>query len=149
FPAFPLPENEGSFTLTHQRMSFYVSPDDRLLATAFHGKAPSPNDGSGIGRVVREIRADGSLGPIYFIRYNSHAGYNASNPPYPFYTDARDPGFIAACEALLADKLMTMQWWEEDRSEDGFYRIAGKAFSTARRPDGKIIAVAKDAQHAL
>jgi hypothetical protein len=147
FPSFALPD--GTQTLTHQRTSFYVSPDDRLLATAFHGKPPSPNDGTGVGRVVREIKEDGSLGPIYFIRYNRHAGWSASNTPYPLYTASPDAGFVRACEALLADKLMTMQWWEEDQSEDGFYRVRGKAFSFVRRPDGALIAVAKDAQHAI
>lgn len=147
FPSFRLPD--GTPTVTHQRMSFYVSPDDRLLATAFHGKPPSPNDGTGVGRVVREIHADGSLGPIYFIRINRHAGWEPAALPYPLYTDAPDAGFVRACEALLADKLMTMQWWEEDRSEDGFYRISGKAFSFTRRPDGSVLAVAKDAQHAV
>lgn len=33
-------------------------------------KKDDPNDGNGIGRVVREIKKDGSFGPIYFIYYN-------------------------------------------------------------------------------
>ncbi|HEY0946558.1 MAG TPA: exo-alpha-sialidase [Opitutaceae bacterium] len=147
FPSFAL--SDGTLTLTHQRMSFFVTPDDRLLATAFHGKAPSPNDGSGIGRVVREIKDDGSLGPIHFIRYNRHHGWNESNTPYPFYTTSNDPGFVAACEALLANKLVTAQWWEEDRAEDGFYRLPGKAISIFHRADGKAVSIAKDAQHAI
>jgi hypothetical protein len=147
FPSFALPD--GQMTLTHQRMSFYISPSDRLLATAFHGKAPSPNDGTGIGRVVREIKEDGSLGPIYFIRYNTHAGYNESNTPYPHFTRSSDAGFVEACQSLLSNKLVTAQWWEEDQSEDGFYSLKGKAISIFHRADGKAVAVAKDAQHAI
>ncbi len=145
FPAYQLPD--GSYTITHQRMVFYVSPEDRLLATAFHGEYPSPNDGSGIGRVVREIHMDGSLGPIYFIRYNQQEDWDpAKAKEYPFYTDSSDEGFVAACKALLSDRLVTAQWWEEDRSEDGFYPVKGKALAFYTRPDGTVVGIAKDAQ---
>jgi hypothetical protein len=50
----------------HQRMGFYVSKKNRLLALAYYGIAldakDDPNDGKGIGRVVREIYKDGSFG---------------------------------------------------------------------------------------
>ena len=145
FPAFQLPD--GSYTVTHQRMVFYVAPNGRLLATAFHGEAPSPNDGTGIGRVVREIRADGNFSPIYFIRYNRQPGWDpAKAKVYPFYTASPDAGFIEACEALLSDRLMTAQWWEEDRSEDGFYPVKGKALVFYRNPENVIVSIAKDAQ---
>ena len=147
FPSFQL--KDGTPTLTHQRVSFFVAPNDRLLATAFHGRAPSPNDGTGIGRFVREIHRDGSFGPIHLLRLNRHAGWTAHDVPYPSYGDAKDPGFVAACEALLGDRLMTLQWWEEDQSDDGFYRVKGKAFSFVTRADGSVLAVAKDAQHAV
>ncbi len=147
FPAIDLPE--GRQSITHQRMGFYVAPNDRLLALAFHGREPSPNDGTGIGRVAREIHRDGTPGPIHFIRHNTHQGWNESNTPYPFFNDAKDQGFIEACEALLADRLMTAQWWEEDRSEDGFYRLPGKAINIYHRADGAAVAIAKDAQHAI
>src|SRR5688572_21490469 len=57
FPAFALPD--GTQTVMHQRMGFFTAPDGRLLVLGFHGKAPSPNDGTGIGRVVREVKRDG------------------------------------------------------------------------------------------
>lgn len=145
FPAYELPD--GSMTLTHQRMVFYVAPNDRLLATAFHGEAPSPNDGSGIGRVVREIYPDNSLGPIYFIRHNQQKGWDPAKAEiYPLYKESDDKGFVEACEALLSDKLVRAQWWEEDRSEDNFYRIKGKAFSFYHRENGDIVGIAKSAQ---
>jgi hypothetical protein len=138
----------------HQRMGFYVAPDGRLLTLGFYGVGMStqltPNDGRGIGRVVREVYADGTYGPIYFIRYNRHAGWNESNTFYPFYTTSPDAGFVAACDALLANKLMTLQWWEEDRSSDGFYAVEGyKALSFYHLPDGRVAGVWKWSKAAI
>lgn len=157
FPEYELPN--GQCSIMHQRMGFYVSSDDRLLTLAFYGSPCAdpwpptwhmPNDGNGIGRVVREIYRDGSLSPIYFIRYNRHAGYNEGNTDYPFYQEAADAGFIAACDELLADKLATQQWWEEDRAEDGFYTMSGrKAFSYFHRADGQTVGLWKWAQASL
>lgn len=143
FPAFPLPD--GTFTIAHQRMGFYVAPDGRLLALGFHGKHPSPNDGTGLGRVVREIKPDGSLGPIYFIRPNTPPSFPGFTLPYPLFNTSPDAGFVAACQALLADKLMTAQWWEEDMlDESGFYRVRGKALSYVTRPDGSVLGIWKN-----
>ena len=64
-----------------------------------------------------------AFGPIYFIRYNRHAGFDEKNTNFPFYKTSNDQEFIAACDSLLADKLVTLQWWEEDRAKDGFYVI--------------------------
>lgn len=147
FPAYRLPD--GNFTIMHQRMSFYVAPDGRLLATGFHGRLPEANNGHGVGRVVREIKPDGGFGPIYFIRYDRQNGWNESNTPYPLYTASPDAGFVAACRALLADKLATAQWWEEDRSTDGFYRITGKALCIYHRPDGQTVEISKEAMTAI
>jgi hypothetical protein len=126
-------------------MGFYVSPDDRLLVLSFFGKHPSPNDGDGIGRAVREVRADGTFGPIYFLRLNAKSAFPGFKPPYPLYTTAPDRGFVAACDALLANKLMTAQWWEEDQlDETGFYRVRGKALSYVTRPDGSVLGIWKN-----
>ena len=55
----------------HQRVGFYTSKSGKLIAMGNYGialdKKDDPNDGNGIGRVVREINKDGSFGPIYFI----------------------------------------------------------------------------------
>ena len=179
FPEYVLPAIEkdgvpaGMFAVMHQRMGFYVAPNGRLLTLGFYGYCAtpqhSPNAGNGLGRVVREIKADGTFGPVYFIRYNRHAGWNESNTAYPFYKTSGDTGFLQACEALLADKLYTLQWWEEDRGEDGFYAItpdavagaaefsanivtaagAGKAFAWYTRPDGVIVGLWKNKYSAL
>ncbi|HUW19863.1 MAG TPA: hypothetical protein VMW16_11230 [Sedimentisphaerales bacterium] len=170
FPEYPLPEIKrsfpelgevelpaGTFSVMHQRMGFYTAPNGRLLTLAFYSFCPTPrrgpNNGQGLGRVVREIYNDGSLGPIYFIRYNRHAGWNETNTRYPFYKTSGDKGFIEACEALLADKLMTLQWQEEDMANDGFFAIgvddAYKAFSWCHRPDGVVVGVWKNQKSAL
>ena len=181
FPEYTLPEINfksahipaGTKSVMHQRMGFYVAPNGRLLTLAFYSycETPrtSPNAGNGLGRVVREIYPNGSLGPIHFIRYNRHAGWNETNTAYPFYKESRDEGFLEACQALLADKLITLQWWEEDRAEDGFYVInpgdvknatyfskdvvtsmgAGKAFNFFHRADGIVVGLWKNQYGAL
>lgn len=144
FPSFKLPS--GAQTIAHQRMGFYVAPDGRLLALAFYGVPPSPNDGNGIGRAVREVKEDGSFGPIYFIRLNKKTEFPGFQAPYPLYSASADKGFVAACEALLGNKLVTAQWWEEDQLDDsGFYRIKGKAMSFVHRPDGSVLGIWKNA----
>ena len=48
----------------------------------------------GIGRVVREIKKDGSFGPIYFIYYNH--GFNEKNTDYPYFKKSKDREFVKA-----------------------------------------------------
>lgn len=148
----PLPEGTGA--IMHQRSGWYVAPNQRLLALGFYSYCPNtrwgPNRGQGIGRVVREVKADGSFGPVHFIRYNRAAGWDEKNTPwFPSYRASEDAGFVAACEALLADKLMTLAWWEEERSNHGnFYPLdpgkeEPKAFSWFVRADGATVGVWK------
>jgi len=162
FPEYALPEIKtaegylaaGTPAVMHQRMGFYTAPNGRLLTLAFYSYSfhplHMPNGGQGLGRVVREIRADNTCGPIYFIRYNRHAGWNETNTRYPSYKTSPDAGFLEACEALLADNLMTLQWWEEDRATDGFFTInpekgvEPKALCFVHRPDGAVLGVWKN-----
>jgi hypothetical protein len=149
FPVYKLPK--GNPAMMHQRMGFYVAPDGRLLVLAFYAQAPNPFNMGGVGRVVREAYKDGTYGPIYFIRYNRHAGWNESNTTLPIYSSAPDKGFVAACDALLANKLMTLQWWQEDQSPDDFYAVKGdlQALSFFHRPDGAAVALWKHSLAAL
>ncbi len=156
FPIYTLPD--GTSSVMHQRMGFYIAPNGRLLTLGFYGRCAhdrvGPNNGDGVGRVVREIRPDGSFGPIYFIRYNRHAGFNETNTSYPFYTTSDDASFREACDSLLADRLMTLQWWEEDRAKDGFYALEDpaeetKAFSYYRRPDDVLVGFWKNSLTSL
>src|SRR5690606_35778141 len=116
----PIRSTETGVAMMHHRMGFYVARNGRLLALGFYGHAPNLWGEGGIGRVVREAYPDGSYGPIYFIRYNKLSKCDENNTSYPFYKESEDIGFIRACEELLNDKLKTIQWWEEDRSTDGF-----------------------------
>jgi hypothetical protein len=144
---------DGAIFQVHQRMGFYVSPDDRLLVLGFYGPERKPNEGGGIGRTVREVHPEGTFGPIHFIRYGREHGWNETNTAYPFYTSSPDEGFKRACEALLSNKLVTLQWWEEDRARDGFYPDLGetvlKALSFYRRRDGAVVGLWKDSWTAL
>ncbi len=147
FPFYWLRTPRGPKVLImHQRMGFYVAPNDRLLVVASYGYEP------GIARVVRNANMDGSYGPIFVIRRNP--GSQAELSRYPFYTDSSDREFVAACDALLADKLKTTQWREEEEDYDttGFFTVPGpmrKAPSIYHRKDGTAVALFKEAWAAI
>jgi hypothetical protein len=147
--------------MMHQRMGFYIAPDGRLLVLAFYGHAPVPFGPGGIGRVVREMAKDGSFGPIYFLRYNTRSGWNESNTGFPFYKRSTDTGFVAACDALLGNRLMREQWWDEERFDDDFFSVRSpgtsdernwdhrEAFNWYHRKDGKVVGLWKWSEAAL
>ena len=151
FPIYYTAKDADSFeyTFMHQRTGFYVAPNGRFLTMGFYG----PPYGDGIGRVVREIYEDDSLGPVYFIRV---AGNWKGEVHYPLYTESSDAGFVEACEAFLADPIRRMQWWEEDRAAqdaDEFYRVPwltargrkepARAFTFFTRADGAVVGLFK------
>lgn len=140
--------------IMHQRMGFYTAPNGRLLVVGFYGHSYDPFKEGGIGRVVREMKADGTMGPIYFVRYSSHAKWDETNTSYPFFERSKDKGFKEACRALLADKLKTLQWIDEDRGLDGFYTLKDsinrvQATNWYHRRDGKVVALWKWSYAAL
>ena len=142
-------------SLIHQRMGFFNAPNGKLLVHSHYGIWNSPFGGP--GHVVREVRGKNSFGPIYFIRQGE--GWDDSRAFYPFYTSSPDQGFIAACEALLADPFATDQWFElsEGYPADAYIKIAGsykpkeqrKALAFYRRQDGNVVALWKRAWTAL
>ncbi len=159
FPPYKIPDGttkdgiEGEakdlFAVLHQRMGFYVAPNGRLLTLGYFGICigdhDSPNDGNGIGRAVREIYEDGTMGPIHFIRYNH--GWNEENTHYPSCKSSKDHGFKKACEALLDDPLMMQQWVEEADRDDPLIptKKQYKAFSYYHLEDGRIVGLWKHA----
>ena len=159
FPPYKIPDGwkkEGRpevannlYAVMHQRMGFYVAKNKRLLTLAFYGivmgPKDDPNDGNGIGRVVREIYPDGTYGPIYFIRNNT--SWNKSKSAYPFYTSSKDKGFVDACNDLLADPLMMQQWLEEADRNDPLISLKKdvKAFSYYHLPDNRVVGLWKHA----
>lgn len=159
FPRYRIPDGttkEGYdgvarnlYAVMHQRMGFYVSKSNRLLTVAYYGIAldpmDGPNDGEGVGRVVREIYKDGNLGPIYFIRFNSR--WSEEKTEYLFYRSSKDKGFVEACEELLRNPLMMQQWVEEADRDDPLIPLKKqyKAFSYYRLPDGDVVGLWKHA----
>jgi hypothetical protein len=137
----------------HQRMGFYVSAKNIFLVLGFYAISfdakDDPNDGNGIGRAVREIKTDGTYGPIYFIHYNP--GYSEKNTKYPLYTKSSSKAFVAACNELLANKLMTQQWNEEADRKDPLITLQKqyKAFSYYHLPDGRVVGLWKNALTAI
>ncbi|WP_421829689.1 six-hairpin glycosidase [Larkinella sp.] len=159
FPPYKLPDGwkkpgrpevaKDLYAVMHQRMGFFVAKNKRLLTLAFYGivmgPKDDPNDGNGIGRVVREIYADGKFGPIYFIRNN--ASWDKSKSAYPFYTSSKDKGFVEACNELLANTLMMQQWVEEADRNDPLVTLKKevKAFSYYHLPDKRVVGLWKHA----
>ena len=158
FPVYRIPDGftkDGTVVaknmdaIMHQRVGFYISKSDRLLTIGNYGISlfpkDDPNDGNGIGRVVREIYEDGSFGPIYFIYFN-HA-FNEKNAAYPHYTRSKDKGFRAACEEILANPLQRMQWVEEADRNDPLIPLHKpyKAFCSYTLDDGRIVSLWKHA----
>ncbi|MCA5004707.1 exo-alpha-sialidase [Sphingobacterium bovistauri] len=160
FPPYKVPEGftkpdrtdkagNDLYAIMHQRMGFYTSKSGRLLTIGYYGvaldKKDDPNDGNGIGRVVREIYKDGSLGPIYFIRMNSSfAKYKAE---YPLYTKSKDKEFIKACNEMMADPLVMQQWVEEADRDDPLipFNRPIKAFSYYHLANGSVVGLWKHA----
>ncbi len=159
FPEYPVPDGftkagrtdkaKDLMSIMHQRVGFYVSNDgETLLAIGNYGialdKKDDPNDGNGIGRVVRQINNDGSLGQIYFIYYNHD--FNEKNTIYPHYKKA--PKTVRkACEEILANPRQRMQWVEEaDRNDPLIPLNKGyKAYCDYTLPDGRIVCLWKHA----
>ncbi len=137
----------------HQRMGFYTSSDNRLFALAYYGiamnKKDDPNDGKGIGRVIREIHKDGSFGPIYFIRFNK--SWDKSQSKFPFYTQSKDKGLKKACQEILATPLIMQQWVEEADRDDELIPLKKeyKAFSYYHLPNGNVVGLWKHALTSL
>ncbi|MCF0244228.1 MAG: six-hairpin glycosidase [Bacteroidaceae bacterium] len=160
FPAYPVPDGfrkqgmdyvaKDLKSVMHQRVGWYVSKDRQtLVAIGNHGivmhPKDDPNDGNGVGRVVRQVNSDGTLGPIYFLHYNHD--FNEKNTIYPFYKKAKNKAFVKACDEILADPMQRMQWAEESDRNDPILPLAtpAKAFSGYTLPDGRKIGLWKHA----
>jgi hypothetical protein len=159
FPQYKIPDGttkEGKtqvakdlYSVMHQRMGFYTSKSKRFFVLGFYGIVlephDDPNDGLGIGRVIREVLPDGKYGPIYFIHYNPK--WNEKNTSYPFYKTSKDKGFVQACDELMANPLMMMQWVEETDRKDPLIPLHKeyKAFNYYHLPDGRVVGLWKNA----
>jgi hypothetical protein len=178
FPEYPVPEGwtkEGKDfppahdlkAVMHQRVGWYVSSSESrtsrasspsrtysvLLATGSYGicltMKDDPNDGNGIGRVVRRVFEDGTLGPIYFVYYNH--GFSERNTVYPYYKKSKDKAFVKAVDQMFADPMQRMQWVEEADRGDKLIPLDKpyKAFCGYTLPDGRKVALWKHAVTSL
>lgn len=159
FPEYKVPDGytkagrqdvaKNLIAIMHQRVGFYVSKSGKLITMGNYGvamdKKDDPNDGNGIGRVVREIKKDGTYGPIYFIYYNH--GFNEKNTAFPYFKRSKDKVFVKACQEILDNPLYRMQWVEEADRNDPIIPLNKeyKAFNYYTLPDGKIACLWKHA----
>ncbi|SHL40636.1 hypothetical protein SAMN05444266_103232 [Chitinophaga jiangningensis] len=157
FPEYEIPDGfvkpgrtdtaKNNLAVMHQRIGFYTSKSNRLFALGYYGivlgQKDDPNDGNGIGRVIREIKADGSFGPVYFLRYNHN--FNEKNTSYPFYKSAKDKNLVAACEEILHNGLLMQQMVEESDRNDELIPLKKdfKALSYYHLPDGRAVGLWK------
>jgi hypothetical protein len=134
--------------IMHQRVGWYVSKSGQLWALGNYGvafdKKDDPNDGNGLGRVIREVKKDGTLGPIYFLYLNG--AYKSYKPYWPYYTKA-PKDVKTACEEILANPRYRMQWVEEADREDPLIPLHKeyKAYCDYTLPDGQIASLWKHA----
>ncbi|NIG55341.1 six-hairpin glycosidase [Chitinophaga sp. Cy-1792] len=157
FPEYKVPDGfvkpghtdtaQNTLAVMHQRIGFYTAKSKRLFALGFYGvvlgKKDDPNDGNGIGRVIREVKTDGSLGPIYFLRYNHQ--FSEKNTSYPFYKSSKDKGLVMACEEILHNGLLMQQMVEESDRNDTLIPLRKdfKALSYYHLPDGRAVGLWK------
>jgi hypothetical protein len=157
FPPYKIPDGfvkeggkdtaKNTDAVMHQRIGFYTSKAKRLFALGYYGivlaKGDDPNDGNGIGRVIREIKTDGSFGQIYFLRYNHR--FNEKNTNYPFYKSSKDKGLVTACEEILATPLLMQQMVEEADRNDPLIPLKKdfKAFNYYHLPNGNVVGLWK------
>ena len=159
FPEYDVPDGftkeelpglvaKGIKAVMHQRQGFYVSKDNRLYALGYYGiclsKKDHNNDGNGIGRVIREIKADGTLGKIYFIYYNH--GFNEKNTDFPNYKKG-DKFLKKAVAEIYANPRIRMGWVEESDRGDAIIPLdkGYKAYCDYTLPDGRLVALWKHA----
>jgi len=158
FPELQVPEGfqkpnrsekaHNLIAIMHQRVGWYVSKSGQLFAIGNYGVAfdrkDDPNDGNGIGRVIREVKKDGTFGPIYFIYYNT--AYKPFESYWPYYKKA-DKATRTACEEILANPRYRMQWVEEADRNDPLIPLHKeyKAYCDYTLPDGRIASLWKHA----
>lgn len=142
---------EKMLTVPHQRMGFFHASNGVMLMLSFYGivhdrHKSAPCDGWGVGRAVRRIYPDGSMGEnIYFLIYNEPAGYTAENTlVFAPFRQSGDAELIAACEELLRNGACMRQMYEEQRFDKALFPTpAGEALSYYTVSEDEIIGMYK------
>jgi hypothetical protein len=143
---------------TALRMYFFLAPNGRMLAIAGlrTDQTDTDEDKKG-GLVVREIHEDHLLGDVHTLQV-----FSEKDGRPPLFDRSSDAEFVAACRALLADRIYLeqqdrgrllgprrMKWhdpapWPGGKVPgDNEKWVAGKAFSFFHRPDGALVGVSK------
>jgi hypothetical protein len=140
---------------TPLRMYFFRGSNDRMLAIAGHRTdTADTSEDRKWPLVVREIRADHTLGEVFILQ--------GSSPTIPMFDASRDDGFMTACRELLSDNVFLEQQdrgkllgprrmkWHDAKSwpagavpGDSDKWVAGKAYSFIRRGDGVLVGFSK------
>ncbi len=157
FPTYKIPDGyvkdgkkdsaKNTYAVMHQRIGFYTSKSKHFFALGYYGivlgTKDDPNDGNGIGRVIRQIKADGSLGQIYFLRYNHN--FSEKNTLYPFYKSSNDSEVINAGNEILATPLLMQQMVEEADRNDSLIplKFDFKAFNYYHLPNKNVVGLWK------
>ncbi|MBR4235485.1 MAG: hypothetical protein IKR85_05415 [Clostridia bacterium] len=141
---------ESTLTVPHQRMGFYCGANGVMLLISFYGVVYdralcSPCDGWGVGRAVRRLYPDGSLGGIYFLMNNEEAGFTKENTPYfPYYEHSGDAELISACRELLSNRPVLNQMYEEQKRDRSLFpKPLGKAGCFYTAADGRVVTLFK------
>ena len=128
------------------RMYFYHAANGKMLAIdarrAVEGKVTDATEG---GIVVRELRADHSLGPVYTLMKSEAV---TGGPAY--FSASSDKSFTEACGELLADHTFLEQQDYGDLlgdqkmpAHDVAPKDFGKAFCFFHRKDGMLVGICK------
>jgi hypothetical protein len=169
FPVALFPEqwvNGKEWTFAAQRMGFWTSPAGRLYAVGDYIPLSGYNSGDYLkwrayGVAIREIKKDGTFGPIHFVADNPSL-YPRESLPFPYYEKSSDEAFKADCSRLRSDKLATLAWWEPIKPENfpfpksliDFIPVIGdgrfgKGVCYYHRPDNTVVALWKFSWSAL
>jgi len=144
---------------TPLRMYFFRAPNGRMLLIAgLRGDIAKTSEDRKGGLVVREIRADHSLGDVFTLQQSP----TPIEKSPPNLETSRDRGFVEACRQLLADTIFleqqdrgrllgerAMKWhhasaWPGGKVPgDNEKWVSGKAFSFLKRLDGVLVGVSK------
>ena len=161
-------EGVDQWTICNMRLGFWTAPNEKLYAMTGYYPGSTGNSTSGedcyrkwFGVAVREIRADGTFGDIYFVADNPSL-YSRSSLPFPYFTTSPDSTFTNDCELMRGNPLVSLHWWEQIRPENfnfpvslvNYIAIKGdrrfaKAFSYYHRPDNAVVALWKFGYSAL
>jgi hypothetical protein len=139
-------------------MYFFLSPNGRMLAIAgLRTSTQDVEENKKAGIVVREINEDHTLGEVFVLQ---QSGSSISN--LPEFESSNDSGFVAACRALLANRVYLeqqdrgrllgerrMKWhdaaaWPSGQVPgDSEKWVCGKAFSFFTQPNGTRVGLCK------